>query len=99
MEVFHRDCWVEDANGAVQPLAITFEAPTKDGDHYWARANIACPFFEKDVRAGGEDAPQAFFCLPAVVVSYLISQRRYGFEAYWFKKGDLDDRDFWTYRK
>jgi hypothetical protein len=99
MEVFHRDCFVEDANGAIQPLAITFFAPTtKDGDEYWAHAHIACTFFEKNVYGAGSDAAQAFFSLPIVVVSYLIGQRRFGFEAYWFEKGDLDYADFWTYR-
>jgi hypothetical protein len=100
-EVFSRNCEVEDAKGVVRPLVVTFYGPIKNpnGDDYLARANIACSFFEKDVYGSGEDAPQAFFWLPIVVVSYLIGQRRAGFEAYWSEKGDLDYRDFWAYRR
>ena len=100
-ELFRRNCEVQDAKGVVQLLVVTFYAPVKNphGKDYLARANIACAYFEKDVYGTGEDAPQAFFWLPNVVVSYLIGQRRFGFEAYWSEKGDLDYRDFWAYRE
>ena len=100
-EIFHRDCSVENANGVIQPLVVTFYTPIKnpEGGDYLARANIACSFFDKDVYGTGEDAPQAFFGLPVVVVSYLVGQRRFGYETYWAEKGDLDVADFWTYRQ
>ena len=100
-ELFRRVCKVYDPTGGVSPLAVTFYAPLKnpDGDDYLARANVSCHAFEKDVYGTGEDAAQAFFGLPIAVVSYLIGQRRKGYETCWFEKGDLDYRDFWTYGK
>lgn len=99
--IFHRNCKVEDANGVIRPLVVTFYTPMKNpnGDDYLARAHISCSFFDRDVYGTGEDAAQAFFALPVLVVSYLIGRRRAGFEAYWSEKGDLDYRDFWTYRQ
>jgi hypothetical protein len=89
-----------DAAGAQTELKVRYYGPVKnpDGDDdYMARANIACAFFEGDVYANGSDPAQAFFWLPRVVVSYLIGQRRYGYETYWLEKGDLDHAAFWTY--
>jgi len=100
-ELFCRDCKVSDATGAVTTLKVRFYGPVRnpEGDDYLARANIDCPFFSKDVYGTGEDAAQAFFSLPIVVLSYLIGRRRYGYDAYWFEKGDLDYSNFWTYAK
>lgn len=101
VELFQRDCQVSDSAGAVAPLVVTFYAPIKNpkGDDYLSRARISCPFFTKDVYGLGSDAAQSFFSLPNAVVSYLIGQRRHGFETYLFEKGDLDYRDFWAYVK
>jgi hypothetical protein len=101
LELFHRDCNVIDPTGAVHALTVAFYAPLKNsqGTDYLARANITCPFFDKDVYGTGEDAAQAFFAVPGAVVSYLIGMRRKGYEAYWFEKGDLDYTNFWTYSK
>jgi hypothetical protein len=101
VEVLRRTCSVEDHTGRVEPLVTTFFVPLKnpEGEDYLARATIRSSFFEKDVYAIGEDAAQAFFSLPICIVSYLVGQRRFGFEAYWLEKGDLDQRDFWTYRR
>jgi hypothetical protein len=94
-EVIRRACTVENETGRIEPLMVRFFSPLKRADDdYLAHASIACAFFEKVVYGIGEDAAQAFFHLPIVVVSYLIGQRRFGFEAYWFEKGDLDYRDF-----
>jgi len=95
-EVLRRDCFVEDEAGSAQPLTVRFYAPAynhRDGA-YRTRANIRCVWFERDVHGVGEDPAQAFFALPIVVVSYLIGQRRFGYEAYWFERGDLDYSDF-----
>ncbi len=54
-------------------------------------------FFQKNVYGIGGDPAQAFFWLPKVTTAYLIGQRRYGYEVYWLKRGDLDFADFWTY--
>jgi hypothetical protein len=100
VEVFSRTCKVEGPNGAIADLVVRFYAPAKPwrpGDDR-ARANISCRFFQRDVYAIGEDAAQAFFALPNVVTSYLIGQRRFGYECYWLEKGDLDMTDFWTYK-
>jgi hypothetical protein len=99
--IFHRDCEVSDSTGAISPLVVTFYTPLKNpnGDDYLARANISCRFFVKDVYGTGEDAAQAFFSVPIAVVSYLIGQRRKGYETYWLERGDLDYQDFWTYAK
>ena len=96
-QTFRRDCNVEDSSGATAPLAITFYTPLKNpgGDDYLARANISCRFFEMNVYGTGEDAAQAFFALPWIIVSYLIGRRRFGYESFWLKKGDLDDGGFW----
>jgi hypothetical protein len=101
VELFHRDCHVSDPTGAVAPLVVAFYAPLKnpDGDDYLSRARISCPFFTKDVYGLGSDAAQSFFSLPDAVVSYLIGQRRHGFETYLFERGDLDYRNFWTYQR
>lgn len=100
-ELFARAMHVEDQNGDISELVVRFHAPVKnpDGDDYVAHANISCRFFERDVYGIGEDAAQAFFWLPNVVVSYLIGRRRFGYESYWFEKGDLDFTNFWTYRE
>lgn len=100
-ELFHRDCEVSDSRGVTAPLVITFYGPLKNphGDDYIARANVSCRFFDKDIYGIGGDAAQAFFSLPRAVVSYLIGQRRFGYEAYLFEKGDLDYKDFWVYRE
>jgi hypothetical protein len=100
-ELFHRDGHVSDAEGVVEPMVISFYAPVKtpQGESYLARANVSCPFFDKNIYGTGEDAVQAFFALPMLVVSYLVGQRREGYEAYWFEKGELDYKDFWVYRR
>ena len=99
-ELFSRDCQVSSSNGSASALTVRFFSPVKNPSDtdYLARANISCPFFDKDVYATGEDAPQAFFSLPYIVTSYLIGQRRYGYETYWGERGDLDLADFWTYQ-
>ena len=100
-KIFSRDCKISDSAGTIAPLAVAFYAPVKSpgGDDYLARANISCSFFDKDVYGTGEDAAQAFFALPWAVVSYLIGQRRYGYEAYWLERGDLNYSNFWLYQK
>ena len=100
-EVFRRECYVEDEHGAVQPLVVTFHEPAYSAHDaaYRAQANINCAWFKATVHGVGEDGAQAFFWLPVVVVSYLIGQRRFGYETYWCEKGDLDCSDFWTHRR
>jgi len=101
MELFRRKCTVSDGTGVRIPLFLTFYAPVRnpDGDEYISIANIQCKFFETDIYGVGNDEAQSFFALPMLVVAYLIGRRRYGYEAYWFEKGDLDYDDFWLYRK
>ena len=100
-ELFSRVMTVVDRDGNASELEVRFYAPVKnpDGDDFVARANVHCQFFENDVYGIGEDAAQAFFWLPHVVVSYLIGQRRFGYDSYWLERGDLDFADFWTYRE
>jgi len=101
MDIFSRTCVVLNKNGEETDLVIRFYAPLYDDKHedYKATANVWCKFFEKNIYSIGGDAAQAFFSLPMVTTAYLIGQRRYGYEAYWLKKGDLDHADFWTYTR
>ena len=91
---------MEDLQGAVAPLVVTFYAPRQSTGprSFTARAKVACPHFEQEVHATGADPAQAFFWLPVMVTTYLSEQRRAGYETYWVEKGDLDFADFWTYR-
>ena len=99
--LFFRTMTVVDKDGDESELTVQFYAPVKNPDNsdYLARANITCRFFEYNVYGSGEDAPQAFFILPMLVTSYLIGRRRFGYDSYWFEKGDLDFTDFWTYKE
>lgn len=99
--MFRRKCRVITQRGEVRDLIIQFFLPeiNQDYDGYKANAHIECEFFHKDVFSIGEDAAQAFFTLPIAVVSYLIGQRRNGFDIYWLEIGDLDYRDFWIYKR
>jgi len=101
VELFNRKCTVSNATGADFPLIITFYTPVRnpDGDECISTANIKCQFFYKDIYGIGSDEAQSYFVLPMLVVAYLIGRRRYGYEAYWFEKGDIDYDDFWLYRK
>jgi hypothetical protein len=101
IKIFNRKIVVSDEAGAEFPLAVTFYAPVRNphGDEYILIANINCKFFDRDIYGIGNDEAQSFFALPMLVVAYLIGRRRYGYEAYWFEKGDIDYDDFWLYRK
>lgn len=100
MELFSRRCTIEDERGVSVAMDIAFHAPERAGDdEYVAQATFACAWFQDAVRSIGSDAAQAFFALPKVATSNLIGLRRYGYEVYWFEKGDLDCADFWTYRQ
>ncbi len=99
--ILSRTCSVTDENGIVAPLTIKFYPPEESqeyGDHI-GFVDINCEFFSRTLRSVGEDAAQAFFLLPGVVVAYLIGQRRFGYETYWLEPGDLDCADFWTYKQ
>lgn len=101
IELFSRNCTILTPIGQKAPLLVQFFQPVqnpKDTD-YLAWANISCRYFSKDVYATGEDAAQAFFSLPNIIVSYLLSKRGDGFEIYWLEPGDLSYRDFWGYTK
>ena len=97
--LFGRDCSVAAPDGSVSALTVRFFAPLGNSrqDEFLALARVSCPFFDKNVFAVGSDAAQAFFALPHAVTSFLIGQRRFGYEVYWFEPGDLDEGDFWTY--
>jgi hypothetical protein len=99
-EIFHRVCKVTTGNGEASDLVVAFYAPTEAAEpgEFTASATIRCVYFDRTLTLIGEDAAQAFFGLPMVVTSYLIGQRRFGYEAYWLKPGDLDYTDFWTYK-
>jgi hypothetical protein len=101
IELFNRKCMVSSKTGEKFPLIITFYAPLKNPhrDEYISTANIFCKFFNTEIYGIGDDEAQSFFALPMLVVAYLIGRRRYGYEAYWFEKGDIDYDDFWLYRK
>jgi len=98
LEAFSRACHVVNKSGISSALTVSFFLPEMSERHgcYLASAHIACDFFEKDVYAAGEDQAAAFFHLPRAVWSYLIGQRRFGYETYWLKEGDLDQESFWT---
>ena len=98
LEAFSRICHVIDKSGTSSVLTVSFILPEMSERHgcYMASAHIVCDFFEKDVYGAGEDQAAAFFNLPKLVWSYLMGQRRFGYEAYWLKEGDLDQESFWT---
>ena len=100
MELFSRSCKVLTKGGNVSDLIVRFYNPEYEEEYgdYKAIANINCKFFRKNIYGIGSDAAQAFFSLPMVTTAYLLGQRRYGYEVYWLKEGDLDHSDFWTYR-
>jgi hypothetical protein len=97
MEAFSRVCHVVNGSKPAAILTINYFLPEISKRHgcYMATAHIACEFFEKDVYGAGEDQAAAFFSLPTLVWSYLMGQRRFGYEAYWLEKGDLDQESFW----
>lgn len=100
MELFSRRCTIEDEDGMFIALDVAFHAAERTGiDEYTAKTTFSCDWFQSRVLGIGTDAAQAFFALPKIATSYLIGLRRYGYEVYWFEKGDLDYADFWTYRR
>ena len=100
MALFSRICTIEDEDGNPSPLEIAFHVPERTGeDEYVSKATLSCRHFESRVLSIGSDAAQSFFSLPKTTTSALIGLRRYGYEVYWFERGDLDCADFWTYRQ